>query len=109
MKKCLLILVTLMVANKMYSQQRPHYTQYILNNYILNPALSGIENYTDVKLSYRNQWTGLNGAPVTLYFSIQGPIGKQDYKTNATSFRLPGENPRGNNYWEQYTASEPHS
>ena len=42
------------------AQQRPHYTQYILNNYILNPALSGIENYTDVKISTRDQWVGLN-------------------------------------------------
>ena len=67
-------------------QQRPHYTQYILNNYILNPALSGIENYTDVKLSYRNQWVGFPGAPQTMYASVHGPIGKKDYKTTATSF-----------------------
>ncbi len=89
-------------------QQRPHYTQYILNNYILNPALSGIENYTDVKLSYRNQWVGFPGAPQTMYASVHGPIGKKDYKTTATSFEVPGENPRGRSYWEQYTASEPH-
>ena len=74
-----------------FAQQRPHYTQYILNNYILNPALSGIENYTDVKLSARDQWVGLNGAPQTFYFTIQGPIGKKDYRTNATSFDMPGE------------------
>jgi len=89
-------------------QQRPHYTQYILNNYILNPALSGIENYTDVKISGRNQWVGLNGAPQTAYLTIHTPIGKKDYKTSATSFQTPGENPRGTSYWENYTASEPH-
>ena len=33
------------------AQQKPQYTQYVLNNYIINPALSGIENYMDVKLS----------------------------------------------------------
>ena len=90
------------------AQQKPQYTQYILNTYILHPALTGIENYTDVKLSYRRQWTGLDGAPVTAYFSIQGPIGKKDYKTSATSFQVPGENPRGTNYWENYTPSKPH-
>ena len=93
---------------KSMAQQRPQYTQYILNNYILNPALSGIENYTDVKMSARKQWVGLEGAPQTFYFSIQGPLGKQDYKTSATSFNIPGENPRGNAYWENYTASDPH-
>lgn len=90
------------------AQQRSHYTQYILNNYILNPALSGIENYIDVKISARDQWVGLSGAPRTVYATIHGPIGKKDYKTSATSYNIPGENPRGNAYWESYTASEPH-
>jgi type IX secretion system PorP/SprF family membrane protein len=108
MKRILLILVCAFFVLVGRGQQRPHYTQYILNNYILNPALSGIENYTDVKLSARDQWVGLNGAPKTCYFSIQGPIGKKDYKTTATSYEVPGENPRGKNYWQDYTASDPH-
>src|SRR4249920_3022539 len=86
-----------------FSQAKPFYTQYILNNYILNPAVTGIENYTDVKLSYRNQWAGINGAPVTTYFTIHSPINKSDYKTTATSFEVPGENPRGKQYWDNYT------
>jgi type IX secretion system PorP/SprF family membrane protein len=90
------------------AQQKPHYTQYVLNQYIINPALSGIENYTDIKLSHRHQWTGIDGAPVTTYFTMQGPIGKKDYRTTATSFEIPGENPRGHQYWENYTAAEPH-
>lgn len=108
MKNMLLGLSLLVCLGKSHAQQRPHYTQYILNNYILNPALSGIENYTDVKISGRDQWVGLNGAPKTAYVSIHGPIGKKDYKTSATSFNIPGENPRGNAYWESYTASEAH-
>ncbi len=103
-----LILCIITTAQCCYAQQRPHYTQYILNNYILNPALSGIENYTDIKISGRDQWVGLEGAPQTAYLSIHGPIGKKDWKTNATSFEVPGENPRGNAYWENYTASESH-
>ncbi len=90
------------------AQQKPQYTQYILNNYILNPALSGIENYTDLKLSNRDQWVGLNGAPKTMYLTAHAPLGKQDYKTSVTSFNMPGENPRGQAYWENYTASEAH-
>lgn len=94
-----------MLAN---AQQRPHYTQYILNNYIMNPALTGIENYTDVKMSHRHQWVGLAGAPLTTYITVHGPIKKKDFRTTATSFGVPGENPRGKNYWEDYTAAEPH-
>jgi type IX secretion system PorP/SprF family membrane protein len=90
------------------AQQRPHYTQYIINPYIINPAITGIENYTDVKIGVRDQWVGLNGSPKTTYISIHGPLGKNDYRTSATSFEVPGENPRGKAYWENYTAAEPH-
>src|SRR5215217_4267378 len=108
MKTILLTSALSVVVSAAVAHQKPHYTQYVLNNYMLNPALSGIENYTDVKISARNQWIGLEGAPKTVYFSIHGPIGKKDYKTSATSFNIPGENPRGNAYWENYTASEAH-
>ena len=59
----LTVLFALGTGMALHAQQRPQYTQYILNNYILNPALSGIENYTDVKISGRDQWVGLGGAP----------------------------------------------
>lgn len=108
MQKRLLFIPVLLVSAQLMGQQRPHYTQYILNNYILNPALSGIENYTDIKLSTRDQWVGLKGAPKTTYFSIHAPIGKGDYRTSSTSFQVPGQNPRGKYYWENYTAAEPH-
>lgn len=107
MKRLLIIWLTCAVITA-YAQQKPYYTQYILNNYILNPAISGIENYTDLKLSYRNQWTGIDGAPVTTYLSVHSPIGKKDYRTTATSFQVPGENPRGRSYWEEYNAPAPH-
>ena len=90
------------------AQQKPHYTQYVLNQYIINPAISGIENYVDVKISARDQWSGLAGAPKTSYFTIHAPLGKKDYRTSATSYSIPGENPRGKYYWENYTAAEPH-
>jgi len=89
-------------------QQRPHYSQYILNNYVLNPALTGVENYTDIRLSHRSQWRGIDGAPQTTYFSIHAPIGKKDFRTTATSYDLPGENPRGDAYWESYTSASAH-
>src|ERR1700694_638877 len=108
MKKIFAIQFMLWCGLTAAAQQRPHYTQYILNNYILNPALSGIENYTDVKISGRDQWVGLDGAPKTMYLTIHTPIGKKDFKTSATSYDMPGENPRGNAYWQNYTASEPH-
>lgn len=92
------------------AQQRPYYTQYILNNYIINPAVAGIENYTDIKLSHRIQWTGLEGAPVTTYFTIHAPLKKSAFaeRENPTSFHAQGENPRGTPYWQSYQKPEPH-
>jgi type IX secretion system PorP/SprF family membrane protein len=108
MKKFFLIAASCLCSVFVSAQAKPFYTQYNLNNYILNPAVSGIENYTEIKLSNRNQWTGINGAPVTSYFSIQTPIGKEDLRTSATSFQIPGENPRGKRLWEEYTAPDAH-
>jgi type IX secretion system PorP/SprF family membrane protein len=108
MKKNLMLMACVLIVAATAAQQRAHYTQYILNNYVLNPALSGIENYTDLKGSVRNQWVGFSGAPRTSYLTLHGPLGKSDYRTTATSYRVPGQNPRGNAYWETYTAAEPH-
>jgi type IX secretion system PorP/SprF family membrane protein len=91
-----------------HAQQKPHYTQYILNQYIINPAITGIENYVDVKASHRHQWAGLQDNPVTTYISFHGPLGKQDTRTSATGYSIPGRNPRGESYWESYNAAEPH-
>lgn len=102
-----LILIALVPALAL-AQAKPSYTQYVLNNYILNPAVTGIENYTDIKISNRNQWTGLPGAPVSTYLTMHTPIGKSDLRTSATSNAVPGENPRGKQYWEAYTAPEAH-
>lgn len=108
MKRILFCVMGICVAAVSQAQQRAHYTQYVINPFIINPALTGIENYTDVKIALRDQWVGLNGAPKTTYLTVHGPIGKNDYRTSATSFRVPGENPRGKAYWETYTAAEPH-
>lgn len=109
MKKHLILVVAFFSMHTIIlAQQRPHYTQYILNNYIINPAVAGIENYTDLKLSHRHQWVGLQDAPVTTYATVHGSIGKNNNKTNPTTFLPPGENPRGQQYWEDYTSAEPH-
>jgi len=108
MNRVALLLMLILPNVQLMAQQKPHYTQYILNQFIVNPAITGIENYIDVKVSHRHQWTGIQDAPVTTYFTVHGPIGKTDYRTTATSFDIPGENPRGQSYWETYNAPEPH-
>ncbi|MGZ3752755.1 MAG: PorP/SprF family type IX secretion system membrane protein, partial [Mucilaginibacter sp.] len=110
MKKILhalfIVITTLSVAD---AQQKPQYTQYVLNNILLNPAVTGIENYVDLKAGYRSQWTGLQGAPVTSYLTISAPFGS-DFVQGDAAAMSPGNqaNPYSHLYTQNYEASEPH-
>jgi type IX secretion system PorP/SprF family membrane protein len=95
-----------LVAN---SQQRPHYTQYVMNQFVINPALAGIENYWDLKASHRAQWVGLQGAPVTTYITINGPGNKDDAgRETPMTVHANGENPRGEAFYNSYTTPASH-
>ncbi|WP_316806638.1 type IX secretion system membrane protein PorP/SprF [Pedobacter agri] len=108
MKKYIFILAILISVNA-FSQQKPQYTQYIFNQYLLNPALSGIENYIDFKAGYRKQWAGINDAPQTSFVSAHWALGDNQLWSNAlTSFPEQTGNPMDRNYTQNYTASPPH-
>lgn len=109
MKKLLLYIYLLSFIHIATAQQRPQYTQYVFNNYLLNPAVTGIENYTDVRAGYRSQWTGLNGAPVTNFLTINAPLGREFIEGNANSFSAGGgENPNSRLFTQEYMAAAPH-
>ncbi len=110
-KKFIFNCVCILMVGCVSAQQQPYYTQYILNNFILNPALAGIENYWDFKVSYRNQWVGLNGAPTTLYLTINAPLGKSEYdkETPVTVPDLQAKNLGAKQFWMEYTAPPAHS
>ncbi|MGV3541519.1 MAG: type IX secretion system membrane protein PorP/SprF [Rufibacter sp.] len=74
------------------AQQKPQYGQYMLNGFLLNPSLTGIENYTDVKLSYRRQWAGLEGAPTSMYLTAHGPVNKEDRSSSVVSLPAQSKN-----------------
>src|ERR1700754_2678371 len=109
MKRILLLLTILGMFWPGQAQQKPQYTQYFLNNLLVNPAVTGVENYIDVKAGYRSQWTGLEGAPVTGYLTFNAPIGKNFVQGDATAFPASGGiNPSSRLYTQQYQAAEPH-
>lgn len=90
------------------AQQRPQYTQYIFNNYLLNPALSGIENYTDVKIGHRAQWLGIENAPKTSFFSAHWSLGGEYLWKNPLSLPEKGDDPMSRSYMQNYTSSPAH-
>lgn len=90
------------------AQQKPQYTQYILNNLLLNPAVTGIENYIDLKAAYRNQWTGLEGAPVTSTLTVSAPLGDAFVTGDAGSLSKGDDNPYSPAYAQSYQSAPPH-
>ena len=78
MKRVLAIaLVVIAAVGQTLAQQKPQHTQYVLNNYLTNPAVGGIESYADLRSSFRSQWVGIEGAPQTFYTTLHAPLGKQ--------------------------------
>ncbi|WP_448699355.1 type IX secretion system membrane protein PorP/SprF [Mucilaginibacter sp. AW1-3] len=108
MKRFCTIVLFVITGLQLRAQQRPQYTQYVFNPILVNPAVSGIENYTDVKAGYRSQWTGLQGAPVTSYFTINAPLGSNFLEGDATQSPANGDNPLGRAFTQTYMAAEPH-
>ena len=75
MKKLLLIIADLAIfAQDSYAQQDTEYTQYMFNPQIFNPAYVGSREVTSLNGIYRNQWVGIDGAPVSMNFGIHGPL-----------------------------------
>lgn len=69
----LIAVVTLFEAN---AQQDPHYTQYMYNMNVINPAYAGSKENLSFGLLYRKQWVDIEGAPSTFTFSGHSPAGK---------------------------------
>ena len=78
---------------KAQAQQRPQYSQYMFNQFLLNPAVAGTEDYLDVKAGYRRQWVGIEGAPETYYLSANGAIGKLDRNADRAFGGTKGKEP----------------
>lgn len=57
------------------AQQESQYTQYMYNTMTFNPGYTGSRELLSVMGLYRTQWVGLEGAPKTMNFSIQSPVG----------------------------------
>lgn len=74
MKKIILAIAIIAGSTIAMAQQLQHYSQYMINDYVINPAIGGTSGNFDAKLNVRDQWIGLEGAPRTLIFSVNGPL-----------------------------------
>lgn len=93
MNRIILVFVSLLVASVGYSQQLPQYSQYMHNLYVVNPASAGMNDYLDINLSFRQQWTGIDDAPKTYYLSATSPLGKSADQPLQRSLSIPISRP----------------
>ena len=65
MKKIVLILFVALTSILCYGQQLPHYSLYMLNEVIINPAALSNEKDNKLTLMLTDQWNSFEGAPTT--------------------------------------------
>ena len=99
MKKFILILLfAVPVSVVLKAQQLPQITQYMENNYAINPAFAGMYDYYQLNTTVRNMWVGVPDAPKTTILSIYGKrsenigIGGSVYSDQAAALSRIGGN-----------------
>lgn len=73
-----IILCVLSVCSAAYAQQLPQYTQYMLNDMAINPAVAGKNDYAEVRSNNRYQWIGITDAPRTYMLTLHAPFKKRN-------------------------------
>lgn len=98
MKKIVFISFFIILATtSVMSQQEPVYSQFTMNQFLINPAFAGSEGYTSFNLTARQQWLGMEDAPSTQSISGQARILKTSYisKSRSIKKRIKKRRPSG--------------
>ncbi len=69
-------IVLFLTSQGSLGQQLPVYSQYMMNKFLINPAVAGSEGYTAFNLTSRKQWLGIKDAPLTFAASGQTRLKK---------------------------------
>lgn len=76
MKNKIIQVVISFIGIVAFAQQDPHYTQYMYNMSMMNPAYAGSKENLSLGLLHRNQWVGIEDAPTTATFFAHAPVAK---------------------------------
>lgn len=74
MKKIILLAIAALGFSQANAQQNPLYSQFLFNDYAVNPATGGTVPYYDVRSVHRYQWVGIVDAPRTYTLTVHGPM-----------------------------------
>lgn len=74
MKKYSVIAWVLLLAVQIgHAQPMFQFSQYMFNDYALNPAIGGTHDYWQIRSNYRLQWAGVKDGPQTYMLGAYGP------------------------------------
>ena len=76
----IILLLVLGLAGDLKAQILPLYSQYVLNGFMVNPAVAGSDGYTSFNTTARQQWLGFTEAPRTYSASWQTRVLRRSYK-----------------------------
>jgi type IX secretion system PorP/SprF family membrane protein len=79
MKKYIFLTLMVSLSCIAHGQQLPIYSQYLFNEFMINPAVAGADGYTSFNLTTRQQWIGIKGAPEINSLSFQTRLLKRGY------------------------------
>jgi type IX secretion system PorP/SprF family membrane protein len=74
MKKLIFFVSIICAAARLQAQQEHHYTQFMYNKLLLNPAYAGARGVPALTAIYRNQWLGFEGSPQSALLSFHSPF-----------------------------------
>jgi type IX secretion system PorP/SprF family membrane protein len=84
MRKYITLIISILWAFNLYSQENVFFTQQWYSRINHNPASAGSDDY-DIFLIHRNQWTGFNKAPRTVMLNAHTSL---DYANSALGISL---------------------
>jgi len=68
----ILLFTVIAGSGSLLGQQLPQFTQYMFNDFVINPAIAGTQNYYQIRTNHRFQWVGLADPPMTNSISFYG-------------------------------------
>jgi len=66
--------IEIFCCNESRAQQDPQFSQYILNQFVYNPAYAGMDNALSATAHLRTQWVGITGQPFIQNISVHSPV-----------------------------------
>ncbi len=81
-----LFITSILSASELGAQDIPLFSQKLTNSFVYNPALAGL-TYGSLTYSYKQNYSGVTGAPKNHFISLHTPLGSHKFGIGANFFQ----------------------